>query len=78
MNTEIFILVNLVIMFGFNYPSGFIAEIWEGSMANHMQAKFSAIYHKHGSNAVMFVLYTELSQDHQNRLVQYIIDNYKG
>jgi len=75
-----FAIVNKVIMFGFNFNAGFIAKCWEDDshLAEHFQSKFSNLYNRVGCRNVMFSFYTELSQNHQNKLVQYIMDTYKG
>jgi hypothetical protein len=72
--------VNKVIMFGFNYPSGFIASVWGAntSMANHLQGKFNMNYERFGSNGVFSNFYVNLSSNNQAILISWIMANYKG
>lgn len=70
--------VNLVIMFGFNYPQGFIYKVWDGDLANHLQSKFNGHYSTYGSRAVFQMFYANLSQGNQDKLVAWILENYKG
>jgi len=79
-STTNFEAVNKVIMFGFNYPSGFIALVWGAntSLSNHLQSKFSTLYDRVGSKAIFNCFYCELSSNNQAILVSWILANYKG
>ena len=72
--------VNKVIMFGFNYPHNFISDVWIDSpvMVDHFNSKFRAIYNRVGSDAVFNTFYCELSDNHRELLINWILENYKG
>jgi hypothetical protein len=72
--------VNKVIMFGFNYPPNFICGVWgnDTMLSNHFNSKFSSIYDRVGSNAVFNTFYCELSDNHRELLINWILTNYKG
>ena len=70
--------VHKVIMFGFNYPHGFINLVWEGNIANHLQSKFNGFYNVYGSRAVFHMFYTNLDKGNQDQLVNWILANFKG
>ena len=73
-----FKVVNKVMMFGFNYPNGFINQVWSGSVANHLQSKFNSFYDSVGSKAVFQVFYTSLDNENREILINWILTNYKG
>jgi hypothetical protein len=77
---ENFEAINKVIMFGFNYPSGFIAKVWhnEHTLAIHLQGKFNDAYGRQGSSAVFNSFYVNLDSGNQKKLVNWILENYKG
>jgi len=79
-STTNFEAVNKVIMFGFNYPSGFIALVWGANthMAKHLQGKFNMNYERFGSNGVFNNFYVNLDGTNQAILVSWILANYKG
>lgn len=70
--------VHLFIMFGFNYPNGFIYKVWQGRLADHFQSKFNSYYRTYGSRCVMQMFYTNLDTENQVILVNWILANYKG
>ena len=72
--------VNKVILFGYNYTHNFIAHVWadDSNLAKHFQSKFSMYYEIHGSNGVFNAFYCNLSGVNQDRLVEWILTNYKG
>lgn len=61
--------------FGHNYPSGFITEVWKGSLGQHFQDKFSSMYQRHGTST-FFVWYMELSDNNKEILNNWIETNY--
>jgi hypothetical protein len=70
--------VHKVIMFGFNYPNGFINSVWSGNIASHLQSKFNNFYDVYGSTAVFQMFYTSLDNENQALLIEWILQNYKG
>jgi hypothetical protein len=70
--------VHLVIMFGFNYPDGFIYKVWNGHIADHLQSKFNSLYRTYTARAVFQTFYTNLDAENQKQLVNWILENYKG
>jgi hypothetical protein len=70
--------INLVMMFGFNYSHNFISEVWNGSLAIHLQSKFDNCYKKYGSIGVFSMFYTQLDNENREQLVNWILANYKG
>jgi hypothetical protein len=70
--------VNKVFMFGFNYPNGFISQVWKGSISIHLQSKFSGFYDAVGSKVVFQVFYTSLDTENREVLINWILANYKG
>lgn len=66
------------VMFGQNYSHQFIAKVWSGSIAAHLQSKFDGYYDSHGSTGVMTAFFCGLSQDNQDILIEWIEKNYKG
>ena len=73
-------IVSKFMMFGYNYPSNFITEVWgnnHGSMANHLQGKFSDTYARVGTMA-FFRWFMELDQQNKEILVDWIEANYRG
>lgn len=74
MKTEMYLFAK----FCYNYPSNFISECWKGWIADHLQAKFSGLYERHGSRAVMVAFYNELDSQNAEQLENWIKANYKG
>jgi hypothetical protein len=72
--------VNKIIMFGFNYPNGFIYSVWhaEPNLAKHLQSKFNLAYDKVGSAGVFNAFYVNLDSQNQTILINWILANYKG
>ena len=70
--------IHKVIMFGFNYPQGFIHQVWQGNIANHLYTKFNQNYIKYGASGVMPNFYVNLDRENQQMLVDWILENYKG
>ena len=67
--------------FSYNYPPGFIKTVWADwgeNFINHLESKFSGYYKTYGSRGVMLRFFVELSTDHQTRLSEWIVTNYKG
>ena len=74
--TKNFITVNKVIMYSFNYDYNFIENAFNGYMAEHLRAKFSNYCKRFGNSQTAFMyLYTELSSDNRQTLINYILTN---
>ena len=63
--------------FGHNYSSGFISKVWEGSLGNHLQEKFNAMYHDYGT-MTFFRWFMQLDEGNKAKLTEWIEANYKG
>lgn len=63
--------------FGHNYPQGFITKVWQGSLGQHFQDKFSSMYQRWGT-LTFFRWYMELSDDNKEILNDWIEANYKS
>ena len=72
------VLVDKVIMFGFNYPHNFINKIWVGNIADHLNSKFIDCYDKHGSKAAFQMFYIGLDMENRGLLIDWIEHNFKG
>jgi hypothetical protein len=72
--------INKFVMFAFNYPPNFIADVWsdDPGMAEHLQSKFSGYYDRFGSDAVMNRFYVELDHENKIKLEEWVINNYNG
>jgi hypothetical protein len=72
--------INKFVMFGYNYPPNFIAQVWQDdpNMGKHLQDKFSAYYDKYGADAVMNRFYVELDGGNQRKLEDWVAANYNG
>lgn len=72
--------VRKVILFGYNYPQGFIYRVWEGddNLIKHFESKFTDLYERYTSNGVFNAFYCNLSNDNQDKLTKWILANYKG
>jgi hypothetical protein len=74
--TKNFIAVDKVIMYSFNYDYNFIENAFNGYMAEHLRTKFSNYCKKLGNSQTAFMyLYTELSSDNRQTLINYILTN---
>ena len=63
--------------FNYHYPQEWIPQLWgTGAMGDHMMKKFSFLYEKYGSNAVMNRFFVELDQENQQKLIDYVMNNY--
>lgn len=69
---------NKIIMFGFNYPNGFINKVWSGTIANHLQSKFNNCYDNVGSSGAFYRFYSQLDNENRTILIEWIINNHKG
>ena len=64
-----------VIMYSFNYEYKFIYNIWDGSLAEHLNNKFSMYCKRYNNSQTAFMyLYTSLSQDNRKMLINYILN----
>ena len=64
-------------LFGHNYPTNFISQVWKDSMSNHLQSKFSDMYERKGTLA-FFSWFMELDDQNKDILLTWIKVNYKG
>lgn len=63
--------------FNYHYPQEWVPQLWgTGAMGDHMMKKFSFLYEKYGSNAVMNRFFVELDQENQQKLIDYVMNNY--
>jgi hypothetical protein len=73
------VAVNKVIMYSFNFEYKFVLKVWAGSMAQHLQSKFSNLCERKANTQSAFMyFYTELDDTNKEILVNYILKNYKG
>lgn len=74
--TQKFIAVNKVIMYSFNFEYNFIENAFNRCLAEHLRIKFSNYCQmfKNSQTAFMY-LYTELSSDNRQILIDYILTN---
>ncbi len=71
-----FVAVNKVIMYSFNYEYNFIENAFNGYLAEHLRTKFSNYCKRLGNSQTAFMyLYTDLSSDNRQILVNYILNN---
>jgi len=69
--------IDKVIMYSFNYEYKFIENVWSGSLANHLRDKFSMYCQKYNNSQTGFMyLYTSLSQDNRQMLINHILKTY--
>jgi hypothetical protein len=74
--TKSFIAVNKVIMYSFNYEYNFIENAFNGYLSEHLRTKFSNYCKKFGNSQTAFMyLYTDLSSDNRQILIDYILTN---
>lgn len=77
-----YLAIKMFVMFGYNYssPKEFITYICEKTqksyLIDHLTEKFSYIYDKFGSHAVMNRFFVELDSEMQEALVEYAINVY--
>ena len=76
--TQNFIAIDKVIMYSFNYDYNFIENAFNGYLAEHLRSKFSNYCKRFGNSQTAFMyLYTELSSDNRQILINYILTNKK-
>lgn len=65
------------IYWGFNYhdPREWMG-IFEGAPQEHFMEKFDACYSRYGSVGVMNAFFTELDGKNQQKLIDYVMQNY--
>ena len=74
--TQKFIAVDKVIMYSFNYEYNFIENAFNGYLSEHLRNKFSNYCKRFGNSQTAFMyLYTELSSDNRQILIDYILTN---
>ena len=66
--------INKFAVFAFNYPHGFIQQVWEGNIANHLQSKFNGYYASEGAKGVMMSFYMALDGGNRRMLEEFIIE----
>lgn len=68
------------VYFSFNYPYDFISKVWadDQNLATHLQGKFDGIYDKYGAKAAMNSFFVELDAGNQQKLEDWIQNNYNG
>jgi hypothetical protein len=63
--------------FNYHYPQQWIPELWgSGAMGEHMMKKFKFLYEKYGPSGVMNKFFVELDQENQEKLIDYVMNNY--
>ena len=71
--------IHKFVYFGYNFPSDFIEKVWEDShLVNHLRNKFDEIYARVGAKAVFNYFYINLDRGNQQKLEDWIINNYEG
>ncbi len=71
-----FVAVNKVIMYSFNYEYNFIENAFDEYLADHLRNKFSNYCKRFGNSQTAFMyLYTDLSSDNKQILINYILNN---
>jgi hypothetical protein len=78
--TNVQSMINLL-YFANNYPSGWIQSVWGNDMlSKHIENKWVAESERCNNNGTQgFIrLFMQLSQINQERLCQWIEDNYRG
>ena len=68
------------VYFAYNYPSDFIEKAWaeDPNMVQHLKSKFDGFYKQYGAGGVMNKFYTELDNENQKTLEDWIMANYHG
>ena len=70
-----FVAVNKVIMYSFNYEYNFIENAFGEYLVDHLRAKFSNYCKRFGNSQTAFMyLYTDLSSDNKQLLINYILN----
>lgn len=63
--------------FNFPFPQEWIPQIeWNGAGADHFMNKFKEIYQSVGSKGVMNRFFVELDRSNQQKLIEYVMNNY--
>lgn len=65
----------------FNSTGDFIQQAFgdEGEMmVNHLRSKFNYLYDRYGSHGVMLAFFFELDGNHQAKLIDFVMDNFRG
>jgi hypothetical protein len=74
-NKTNFNAVDKVIMYSFNYEHKFIENIFDEYLAQHLRNKFSNYCTRFGNSQTAFMyLYTALSSDNKQTLINYILN----
>ena len=68
------------VYFAYNFPSDFIKRAWaeDPNMVQHLESKFAGFYKQYGPKGVMNTFYTELDNENQKILEDWIMANYHG
>ena len=64
-----------------NFESNFIEKVFgdEGEMmVKHLTRKFSYAYDKYGAYGCIPAFFGELDTTHRNKLIDWVMDNFKG
>jgi len=70
-----FVAVDKVIMYSFNYEYNFIENAFGEYLVDHLRAKFSNYCKRFGNSQTAFMyLYTDLSSDNKQLLINYILN----
>lgn len=79
MNKKSLIAINKWVFFCMNYPHDFIEQVWKDEqwLVKHLRGKFAAIYDTYGSRAVMNTFYCELDGNNKQKLMAWVMDNFK-
>ena len=76
-NENNFKVVNKVIMYSFNFEYNFISNVWQNdkNLANHFKSKFDSLCNRFDNSQTAFMyLYTELSDNNKQILINYILN----
>ena len=67
-------------LFCFNYPQGFVERAFanDNLLVEHFEQKFTRAYESAGSVGAVNKFFTELSENNQRTLTDWVFDNYKG
>lgn len=76
------IAINKFMYFMYNYPYNFIELVWgerkQYTLTDHLTGKFNALYDKYGAHGVIPAFYAELDLNNRIKLLEWVMDNYKG
>jgi hypothetical protein len=62
-----------------NYQYGFIHQVWQGTLADHLQSKFLNLCERYGrSDFALVSFFYELGRDNQIKLLDWVDENYVG